>query len=94
MADRKRKDPNAVLDYDFNWRKEWLADGDDIDTSLFIITGNDSALIQDSITNTTDIATIWLSGGTLGETYTVVNRITTTGGRTQDWTLYLTIAER
>lgn len=39
------------------------------------------------------VATIWLSGGTIGETYTLVDRIVTSDGRTQDQSLKIQIEE-
>jgi hypothetical protein len=73
------KDPQAVLDYEVKWT-EWL-DGDTIQTSTFTVA---AGLTKDSQTAGTDTATVWLSGGTLGETYLVVNRVVTAGGRQDD----------
>lgn len=40
-------------------------------------------------TNTTTTATVWLSGGTLGEYYRIVNHITTAAGRQDDRTIVI-----
>lgn len=40
------------------------------------------------------VATVWLSGGTEGETYTVVNRITTSDSRTADQTMFIRITSK
>jgi hypothetical protein len=77
------KDPDAVLDYSINW-EPWLADGDTIATSEWIVTGPDSTLEVDSSGKSTTVTTVWLSGGTLGQVYTVTNRVVTTEGRTDD----------
>lgn len=82
-------DPNAVLDYGFNWTG-WLDDGDTISTFEVIVDG----VTLDSATRSGSVITAWISGGTVGRRATVTCRITTTEGRTDDRTLYLTIAER
>jgi hypothetical protein len=80
------KDPDEVLDYKLDWTAR--LDGDTIQTSTWTvpvgITRN-----SDSKTNTT--TTIWLQGGTLGQTYEFVNRITTAGLRTMDQSVKLKI---
>lgn len=77
-----QKDPDAVLDYLVDWTK-WLGT-DSIDTSDWILP---AGITEDSSTNTTTTATIWLSGGTPGVSYSIVNRITTAAGRTDDRTI-------
>ena len=83
------KDPNAVLDYYVDWTR-WL-NGDTIATSVWTVA---AGLAVANDTHTTTAATVWLSGGTVGETYKVTNRITTTGGRTEDRSFDVKIAER
>ncbi len=83
------KDPDAVLDYSIDWG-EWLGT-DQIATSTWTVSPGIVAS-RESKTETT--ATIWLSGGTEGETYTVHNRITTTGGRTNDQTFKISCIEK
>lgn len=77
------KDPSDVLDYEVDW-SSWLATGDEIVSVTNTITGDDSALVIDTESNTTSAATVWLSGGTVGRTYTVTCRIITAGGRTAE----------
>lgn len=73
------KDPQAVLDYGFNWTI-WL-DGDTISTSEWDIPTD---LTEESSGITDNVKTyIFLSGGTIGEQYPIVNTITTTQGRTE-----------
>lgn len=82
------KDPNAVLDYRFNWA-DWLAEvGDTISASTWT---PDTGITKDSSANTTTTATVWLSGGTAGQSYEVVNHITTAGGRQDDRTLLVRV---
>lgn len=83
------KDPNAVLDFTVDWTS-WLGT-DTIDTSEWIVP---SGITKESDTNNTLIAIIWLSGGTVGVVYNVVNRITTNGGRTEDRTIKIRIVEK
>jgi hypothetical protein len=73
------KDPNAILDYSIDW-SDWLGT-DEISTSTWIVP---TGITKTAESNTAQIATIWLSGGTAKTTYTLLNRITTTGGRTAD----------
>lgn len=88
------KDPNAILDYELDW-SAWLiaANSDTIATSTWIVPdGLTRALAGDSHNDTS--AVIWLSGGTAGQLYTLTNRITTTGGRTEDRTRALYVKEQ
>ena len=83
------KDPNAVLDYSIEWT-DWL-DGDTIATSTWTVP---AGLTKVTDEKTAVKTTAWLSGGAAGATYTLHNRITTAGGRTQDQSFKLTVAER
>lgn len=84
------KDPDAILDYDLDW-SSWLGD-DTIATSTWLL---DAGALTISSNSKTDTATkVWLSGGELGKTYSLTNRITTAGGRTQDQTVTLKIRAR
>lgn len=87
------KDPNAVLDYTIDW-SDWLATGESISTSMWTITP--TGLTEDSETEDLTSATIWLSGGTAGTTYTLVNRIVTDNAtpRTEDRTIAIHVKER
>jgi hypothetical protein len=89
---RIEKDPDAVLDYGFNWAT-WL-DGDTISASTWAISGEDSVLTKDSDSNTPTTTEIWLSSGTVGVEYTVTNHITTAAGREADRSLLFTIAQQ
>lgn len=89
MAKRIDKDPNAVLDYRVDW-SEWLA-GDTIVASTWVV---ESGIVNDLDTFNTTMAVIWLSGGTLGEIYTVTNRITTALGRIDDRTFLVEIKNK
>ena len=83
------KDPDAVLDYQVDWTS-WL-DGDTIATSTWVVP---AGITEDSSSNTTLVTTIWLSSGTVGDRYEVLNRITTDGGRTDDRTTVILVTEK
>jgi len=84
------KDPDAVLDYSVEWSK-WLA-GDQIATSEWSASDSSLETADDSITATR--TTVWLSGGTVGQLYTVTNRITTAGGRTDERSFMVQVQDR
>jgi len=84
------KDKDAVLDYAVDW-SDWLADGETISTSTWTVP---TGLTKDSDSKTDTVATVWLSGGTAATTYTVANKITTSGGRTDERSIYILCKER
>lgn len=88
-APRFTKDPDATLDYLWDWTS-WLGD-DEIAFSNFFA---DLGIIIGSETNTATTATVWLAGGTPGVTYRVTNRITTVQGREDDRTAAVTVRQR
>lgn len=84
-----RKDGAATLDYRVDW-EEWL-DGDTIATSTWTVP---AGLTQGAATNSTTTATVWLSGGTVGTTYQVTNRVVTAAGRTDERSFRVYVTER
>ena len=92
MSFTAHKDKDATLDYEFDW-SAWLGT-DTITASAWIVPSG----ITNEGESFSDTATlIWLSGGVTGETYEVVNRITTTGTsrtRIDDRTLTVGIVEK
>ena len=77
---KRKKDPDSTIDYTMDWGTKYL-NGDIITVSAWVIpTGLN--LVSDS--NTTLTTTVFISGGTLGETYRITNRITTAAGRIDD----------
>lgn len=83
------KDPDEVLDYDFDW-SAWLGT-DEIATSTWTVS---SGLTKDSQSNSATATKVWVSGGTDGQTYTLTNTITTDGDRTAERTAKLKVKER
>ena len=86
---RFTKDPDATLDYKVDW-SSWLID-DTITASLWIVPPE---LNNEVDTFTDSSATIWLSGGSVGSSYEVVNRITTAAGRIDDRTITIRMKEK
>lgn len=83
------KDPDEVLDYELDWEPRL---GDD---TLATVTWT----VPAGLTKTDEdisgaIAVLWLSGGTVGESYTIACRAVTAGGRTYDETLRLAVRSR
>ena len=83
------KDPNEVLDYVVDWSER--LSGDTIANSSWTMP---PGITKDSDSRTTTTTTIWLSGGTIGESYSMVCRIVTAGGRTMDQTCKIKIKEK
>jgi hypothetical protein len=91
------KDPDAILDYGFDW-SEWLASGETIVTSSWIVPDDDTspsmALVKTSDSHDDSSTAIWLASGLPGETYQVTNRIVTSLGRRDDRSITIRIIER
>jgi hypothetical protein len=84
------KDPEETLDYKVDWSKRLGSD---------TITASSWPNPPAGITvNTESFApkstTIWLVGGTIGQSYTFVNRITTAAGRVMEQSVVLPIKAR
>ena len=82
------KDPDAVLDYAFDW-STWLATGETISHVVTVDTG----LTKDSDSEADGIVTVWLSGGTAGTSYNVACKIVTTT-RTDERSITVLVQER
>jgi hypothetical protein len=84
----KTKDPSSVEDFGLEWG---LAEGDTLTSSTWTvpagITRNSDSFQASGQT------TIWLSGGTDGAVYRLVNRITTSQGRTDERTLRVLVRD-
>jgi hypothetical protein len=92
MTTTFEKDPSAVLDYSVDWT-DFLQTAETIATSTWVVP---SGITADSDTNDDKIATIWLSGGTVGKSYELINRITTdnTPARTDERTMIICIVNK
>jgi hypothetical protein len=83
------KDPDEVLDYGIDWSLR-LA-GDTISTSTWIVP---PGITMQTNSKTATTTTIWLSAGVLDQTYEILNRIVSAGGRTMDQTVQLRLKEK
>ena len=91
------KDPDATLDYSFDWAAWLAAVGDSIASVEFLV---DPSLTIENVSHDATTATAWLSGGvapaTGANTLRVTCRITTTNTppRIDDRSVFLKIVER
>lgn len=90
------KDPQADLDYTWNWNAYLAALGDELASVQFIIEGDDNALTQHNAGFAGRVAVVWLAGGTPLKTYRVTCRITTTNTppRVDDRSIFVKIKPR
>jgi len=82
------KDPQETIDLSFAWAPK--LDGDTIVTSTFTLP---DGLTEESTAIDGSITTIFVSGGTIGRIYRIVNTLTTSGGRTYERTIYVRVRE-
>ena len=95
------KDPEAVLDYKFDWAastngtgdSDWLADGETISSKTVTATTG-LTVDSSSITDTNTSVTVWLSGGTADTNYTVTCQIVTSASRTDERSITIQCRER
>lgn len=84
------KDPNAKLDYGFDW-SAWLVT-DTITASTWVVSPAGPTLSGATFSPTK--TTIWVDGGTADTKYRLTNHITTTAGRIDDRSFNLKIKEQ
>lgn len=86
------KDPDAVLDFAFNWRRDgWLEEMETIHSYTITV---QSGITEDSALEAGGTVQVWLSGGTAGESYLVSCRITTSLGRIDERSVQIQCQER
>lgn len=91
------KDPNATdWPKGIDWTAYCAARNTTIDTSTWLITGQDSSLVEtaSSVVTGSLKTQVKLSGGTVGQRYRVTNRIATAAGGSDDRSFYVFIKER
>lgn len=87
------QDPNAYLDHMIDWA-DYLQSGEQIDASAWAIEGlNDGALTIEAGNYSISATVIWATGGTVGASYLIRNRITTSHGRIDDQSILLYITQ-
>lgn len=84
------KDPDATLDYSWDW-SDWLTDDETITTASVTVP---DGLTLGVVSQLSGVVTAWISGGTAGTEYEVVCRITTNEARIDDRTILLTCRAR
>ena len=86
MPDIKMKDPAARKPYRWNWSVRFP--NDPVAASTFTVPVGVTL-----VTSSYDAggSTAWLEGGTNGQDYTIVNRVTTAAGITDEWSLILKV---
>ena len=95
------KDPDAVLDYKFDWKaltngsgtSDWLAAAETI-ASYTIDEDTGITVDSSSRTDANTSVTVWLSGGTAGTDYAVRCEIVTNASRTDERTMMIAVRER
>lgn len=88
------KDPQADLDYRFDWRPWLLADT--IVSSTWEVQLGSGLTMHDSTIEDSDTETVvWLAGGVVSDVaWRVTNTIVTAAGRTEERSLMVRIKER
>lgn len=101
------KDPDAVLDWVFDWAastngtgdSDWLAAGETIAVASHTIavtpvTASPLTVDSSSQTDANTSVTVWLSGGLAGTEYLVSCEITTSASRTDERTIKIKCEDR
>lgn len=92
---KRRKDPDEVVHYGITWAADMALIGETITASQwFVAAGTGLVIGPNPSTFTTTATTVWLSGGVIGQTYIVTNRINTSGGQTLDQSVVLRMSMR
>lgn len=79
------KDPDETLDYKFDFapstngtgNSDWLGSGETIATKTVSTDSPGLTVVNSTITDSSTSVTVWVSGGTAGNTYKVACKITT-----------------
>ena len=95
------KDPGSEVDYTHNWAAKYLdssSPAETLSTSAWSIEPAPPSPVAGELTvasdsNTTTAATAFFAGGVVGKVYRAINRVTTSGGRTEDFTLVIRVEE-
>jgi len=94
-------DPDAVLDYRFDWKSstngsggtDWLGSSETI--ASHTVTADTGITVDSSeLASTATAVVAWVSGGTASTAYNVTCHIVTSAGREDDRTITLRVVER
>lgn len=87
------KDPNADLDYGFNW-SDWLGT-DTIDTSTWVLAPDAAPTLLHLSTHDTTTTTVWVDKGlTAGQVLRLTNHVVTAAGREDERSHTITLKDR
>ncbi|MCK1669432.1 hypothetical protein [Bradyrhizobium sp. 153] len=84
------KSPDEVQDYGADWRSR-LAKDETIASSTFVLP---PGVVASKSTYSGAVAEVRISGGANGELYRILNRITTTAGRTLEQAIHLGVMSK
>lgn len=84
------KDPDANLDYVFDW-SDWLETGETISS---YVTTVPAGLTKGTESELSGKVAVWLSGGTANSVYQVACKITTSLGRIDERTIEIDVQHR
>ncbi len=88
---KTEKDPGELLDYGYDWTKLLDPEDDTIADSEWVIP---DGINSESGTYDDKTVAVWLSGGTHGQDYDLVNNITTEAGRIHSQTLRVKVRDK
>jgi hypothetical protein len=74
------KAPTDILDYEWDW-SVWLPTGDTISSVVWTAESGLTIEVSPAPSHASTNATVWIGGGTAGNTYTLECQITTAAGR-------------
>lgn len=86
------KDPAEVLDYAVDW-SAWLTGDDTIADIAWTVPDGLTEPAEHPATVVDGKATVWLSGGTAGQTYAITCRATTAQGRIGERTIRVLVRD-
>lgn len=86
------KDPGSTnLDYLINW-STYLASGEAINASTWAAAS--TSITINSMSRTTNTATVWLNGGKVGDVYRLTNKIGTDQNRRDERHIVVRVEDR
>ncbi len=96
ILERYTKQPSERKDYTTRY-DDWLISGDTIfsatATVVCLSTASNTALVVEAPVASARAVTLWVSAGTSGERYKVTVKVTTVGGRVDEYELLFNIKD-
>lgn len=88
-----KKDPDAIVDYTFDW-SEWLTTDTIVSATITIADSVTMVKNSQAIVDSNQSVRIWLSGGAARDRAAVSCKIVTLEGRTDERTFYIRVRDR